>query len=272
MTNPFGRVRACPQCGSRVVNWGKRALTYCTSCSWYFGAIPESASIMISGDPGVGKTMLTLKLAELSLSRGKRCIFVACDQPPANTRKIVSEMHHSLSRISEAISTNARNFIMVDAFSSAGKLKSEELHHTTGIFDLNEMSHVVAEASDSSTFDPDLGLTIVVDSVNPLFLHRDASSVIKFLDHCRTKCVGRGDAFLFSITEGAIDQSLYRKLESMADVVIEMKFVEETHGRRRRFRLTKIRGRNLLDEWVHFDIVPKEGIVVRPIEKPEIPA
>jgi archaellum biogenesis ATPase FlaH len=227
---------------------------------------------MISGDPGVGKTMLTLKLAELSLSRGKRCIFVACDQPPANTRKIVSEMEHSVSRISEAISTNARSFIMVDAVSSAGKLKSEELYHTTGIFDLNEMSHVVADASDSSTFDPDLGLTLVIDSVNPLFLHRDATTVLKFLDHCRTKCVGRGDAFLLSVTEGAIDQSLCKKLESMSDVVIEMKFVEETHGRRRRFRVTKIRGRNLIDEWVYFDIVSKDGMVVRPIEKPGIPA
>ncbi len=268
MTNPFGTMRACPQCASRVVNWGKRGLTYCTSCSWYFGAIPESTSIMISGDPGVGKTMLTLKLAELSLSRGRRCIFVGCDQPPANTRQIVSEIHHSVSRISEAISTNAPNFIIVDAFSSAGKLKSEELYHTTGIFDLNEMSLVVADASKS----PDGGLTVVVDSVNPLFLHRDASSVLKFLDHCRAKCIGRGDVFLFSITEGAIDQSLYRKLESMTDVVIEMKFVEGAHGRSRRFRLTKIRGRNLLDEWVYFEVVPKEGVVFRPIEKPEIPA
>jgi archaellum biogenesis ATPase FlaH len=223
---------------------------------------------MISGDPGVGKTMLTLKLAELSLSRGRRCIFVGCDQPPANTREIVSEIHHSISRISEAISTNAPNFVMVDAFSSAGKLKSEELYHTTGIFDLNEMSLVVADASK----DPDRGLTVVVDSVNPLFLHRDASSVLKFLDHCRAKCVGRGDAFLFSITEGAIDQSVYRKLESMADVVIEMKFVEGADGRIRRFRLTKIRGQNLLDEWVYFEVVPKEGVVFRPIEKPEIPA
>jgi archaellum biogenesis ATPase FlaH len=223
---------------------------------------------MVSGDPGVGKTILVLKLAELSLSRGRRCIFVGCDQPPINTRQVVSEIHQSVSRVSEAISTNASNFIMVDAFSSAGKLKSEERYHTTGIFDLNEMSLVVADASK----DADGGLTVVVDSVNPLFLHRDASSVLKFLDHCRTKCVGRGDAFLFSITEGAIDQSVYRKLESVADSVIEMKFVEGTHGRIQRFRLTKIRGRNLLDEWVYFEVIPNEGLVFRPIEKPEISA
>ena len=105
----------------------------------------------------MGKIMLSLKLAELSLSRGKKCIFVACDQPPDDTRKLVSELGHGVGRVAEAISSNARSFIMVDAFSSAGKLSSEEPHHTAGIFDLNEMSHVIADASDSSTFDPDFG-------------------------------------------------------------------------------------------------------------------
>lgn len=268
IANPFGRMRVCPECGSRVVNWGKRGLTYCTSCSWFFGAIPASTSVMVSGDPGVGKTMLTLKLAELSMSRGRRCIFLGCDQPPEATKKVVSGIHHSVSRISEAISKQTEDFIVVDAFSSSARLNSDEKYHTTGVFDLNEMSLVVAEVPKAVG----QGLTVVVDSVNPLFLHRDAPSVLKFLDHCRAKCIGRGDMFLFSITEGVIEQGLYRKLESMADIVIEMKFAEEHQKRFRRFRLTKIRGQNLTDEWVYFEIIPHEGMVFRPIERQSIPA
>lgn len=266
-TNLFGKLRACPQCGARVVNWGRHGLTYCTSCSWYFGAIPESTAIMIAGDPGVGKTMLALKLAELSLSRGKRCVFVGCDQPPAATPKIVSEIHNSVSGISHAISSNAKEFTLVDAFSSTAKLKSDEPHHTTGVFDLNELSIMIAEVMK----DAGRGLAVVVDSVNPLFLRSDATTVVKFLDHCRAKCIGRGDMFLFSITEGVIEKGMYRKLESMADVVIEMKFAEEHQRRLRRFRLTKIRGRNISDEWVYFDVIPTEGIVFRPIEKQAVP-
>lgn len=265
MTNPFGRTRSCPSCGSEVVSWGKRAMTYCTSCSWYFGSIPESTSIMVSGDPGVGKTMLILRLAEVFLSRGKKCIFVGCDQPPEVTKKVVGEIH--LGHLTKKISESNQDFVMVDSFSSSAGLSSDERYHTKGVFDLNEMNLIVAGLCENV----DEGLALLIDSVNPLFLHKDADSVLKYLDYSRAKLLGKGRLFVFTVTEGTMGETVYRKLESVVDGVVEMKFVEEKQRRLRRLRFRKLRG-NIFDEWVYFEVLPKEGIVLSPIEKQRIPA
>ena len=267
IANPIGKPRACPECGSRVVTWSKKGMTYCTSCEWYFGAIPNSTSIMVCGDSGVGKTMLILKLIDVFQPRGKKCVFVGYDQPPAVTKSTIEEVHHGLNHIAGRNFPSSQGLIMVDAFSSTASLKSDEQYHTDHAFDLNEINLLLADLSKTI----EGGIGVIIDSVNPLFLHKDASSVLKFLDYCRAKLIGKGGLFVFSITEGTLEESVQRKLESIVDAVIEIKFADE-HAHIRRFRLRKMRGRNFFDEWVYFEILPKEGMVFQPIKKETLAA
>lgn len=258
-THPRGRVKSCPGCGSeKVVAWGSKGLTYCTRCDWYFGAIPETTSIMVSGDSGIGKTMLILKLAEVFQSRGRRNVFVCCDQPPTNLKKILDEAHESLA----TDSGSSADFTIVDSFSSSGGLQSDLPNHTQAVFDLNEMEEILARLCKEEG-----DLVVTLDSINPLLLHNDAGLVLKFLDRCRSRLTGRGEVFVFSITEGSVETSVYKKLESIVDAIIEMRFAEEPLGRARRLRFTKMRGQNIFDDWVYFDLHPKEGIVFLPIER-----
>lgn len=264
-TNPYGRPRACPECGARVVIWSKKGMTYCTSCEWYFGAIPESTSVMITGDSGVGKTMLSLKLAELFLSRGKRCIFVAIDQPPATIRHIATEAHHSLSRLASALSEGSEDFAIVDSFSSIGGLRATERYAINQAFNLEQMRDTIKVLYEKNN--GRAGVVVMLDSVNQLFMHRDANLVLRFLSECRARLLGKGGALVFSLTEGAMPETVYQSAGSMVDVIIQMKFAEGRLGHLRRFRLAKIRGQNVFDEWVYFEVLPKEGIVFQPIRK-----
>lgn len=265
IAKPIGRPRGCPECGARVVTWGKKSITYCTRCEWYFGAIPESTSIMVSGDPGVGKTMLILKIADLFQSRGKKCVFVCYDQSPSLTSGTIGDLRQSLSHIAEG--NFPQNLIMVDAFSSTASLKSDEQYHTNGAYDLNEINLILADLVKTTGG----SLAVIIDSANPLFLHRDSSSVLKFLDYCRAKFVGKGGVFIFSLTKGTLEDSVQRRLESIADAILEMQFADK-QGLVRRFRLKKMRGREIYDEWVYFEILPKEGIVFQPVRKEALAA
>ncbi len=264
-TNPYGIPRACPECGARVVVWSKRGMTYCTSCEWYFGAVPESTSIMITGDTGVGKTALTLRLAELFLSRKKRCIFVAFDQPPDLVRQAVQEAHGTLPHLAAAVSGVDKEFTLVDSFSCIGGLESAEQYHLKHAFDLEEMYRTVKELCESKQSSE--GTVVMLDSVNQLFIHRDASSVLKFLSECRARLISKRGALVFSLTEGLTAENVYRNAGSVVDIIIEMRFAEGRSGHLRRFRMAKIRGENVFDEWVYFEVLPKEGLVFQPIER-----
>ena len=262
-TNPLGNVRACPECGARVVVWSRKGVTYCTACEWYFGAIPESTSIMVIGDSGIGKSMLNLKLAELFLSRGKRCIFVVSNQPPASVKKTAMETH-SLTRVAKALSENSDQFTFVDSLSSSGGSRSSERFYTKNTFDLDELGLLLDGLYKD---DYEGGPVVIIDSVDPLFVHREASSVLRFLNHRKAKLLGEKGALIFSMTDGIVDETVSRRLESIADGIVEMRFVDGAEGRVRRFRLAKIRGENIFEDWVYFDVLPKEGMVFRPIER-----
>ncbi len=264
-TNPYGVLRACPECGARVVVWSKRGMTYCTSCEWYFGGVPESTSIMITGDTGVGKTALTLKLVELFLSRRKRCIFVTFDQPPDVMRQIVQEAHGTLPHLAAAVSAADGEFTLVDSFSCIGGLESAEQYHLKHAFDLEEMYRTVKELCERNQSNG--GTVVILDSVNQLFMHKDASSVLKFLSECRARLISKRGALIFSLTEGVTSENVHRNAGSVVDIILEMRFVEGGTGRLRRFRMLKTRGENIFDEWVYFEVLPKEGIVFQPIER-----
>jgi archaellum biogenesis ATPase FlaH len=264
-TNPYGRLRACPECGARVVVWSKRGMTYCTSCEWYFGGVPESTSIMITGDTGVGKTALTLRLAELFLSRKKRCILVAFDQPPDVMRQVVQQARGTLPHLAAAVLAADEEFTLVDSFSCIGGLESAEQYRLKHAFDLEEMYGTVKDLCERDHVNG--GTVVMLDSVNQLFLHKDPSSVLKFLSECRARLISKRGALVFSLTEGVTPENVHRNAGAVVDIILEMRFVEGGSGRLRRFRMVKVRGENIFDEWVYFEVVPKEGMVFQPIER-----
>ena len=60
----------------------------------------------------------------------------------------------------------------------------------------------------------------------------------------------KGGAFAISLTTGTVSDETFRRLETMMDSSVELRFVEEEGRKKRQFRFAKARGQRIYEDWV----------------------
>ncbi|MDH5635901.1 MAG: PKD domain-containing protein [Candidatus Bathyarchaeota archaeon] len=220
------------------------------------GGIPDAYSVMIIGDAGSGKSVLSQQLAYEYLKQGKSCVYVTYDIFPSEVRQSMKSFNWNASRYEQK-----RAFILVDCYSSIAGLDSEEKHHIEQPFALSDlgitMSTVMDETKHKST-------RVFLDSTTPLFARVDALKVTEFLQDRSAKIKGDKGVFLFTVGNGTVPSGSMQRLEEIVDCIIELNVYEEKGKTWKRMRIRKLRGRQVTDTWIPFRIELKKGITFLP--------
>lgn len=221
------------------------------------GGIPASSIVMISGNPGCGKTVLTKHLMNESLKRGRPCVFIANTDFPFKIRTSMTE----LGLETGSYEAN-RRLMFIDSYSeTAGKTPTEK-YSVSSITDLTglgvKISAALSELGDNTD--------VFLDSLDPLFTKLKLESILAFIQTMGARVKGQNGSFYFTVETG-VEEELLTKLDASSDCVIEMQVFEVRGAQRRKLRVKKMRG-SYVAEWVTFSIEPAKGIVFYTSKKP----
>jgi len=223
------------------------------------GGIPDSSSVMISGDAGSGKSVLCQQLASNHLQKGKPCIYVTYDSFPDEVRESIKSFHWDTST-----SEQRGSFKFIDCYSAVAGKESKEKHSVEQPYSLSDlgiaMSIALNEVKQGST-------KVFLDSTTPLFMRLNPSEVMEFLQDRIAKTKGYDGTFLFTIGKQTIPPDTMSGLEDIVDCIIELAVQSGERKTSRKLRIKRLRGRGFSDVWVPFRIEPKKGIVFFPPKK-----
>jgi KaiC/GvpD/RAD55 family RecA-like ATPase len=215
------------------------------------GGIPDSFSVLITGGPGSGKSMICQELAHTFLTQKKSCLYVTYDCFPDEVRDNLGKFHNEISTYEAE-----KKLLFMDCFSATSKNKDRE-YYLGQSFSLADLGIVLSEATN------DLGPSpkIVLDSITPLITHVEPLKVIEFLQDRGARIKGVSGTFIFTIGKATIKPNLANRLEETVDCIIELDESTDKGKTVRRLRVKKMRGKKTSDKWVRYEIDPKKGIV-----------
>lgn len=216
------------------------------------GSLPEASSILISGDPGSGKTTLAQQILYDELSRSKPCIIITYDTFPSNIIERMNEFGWDPKKYQLM-----NKLDIVDCYSATAGI-------TEGVvpqpFDLTNVSIYL------STVMEKLGnrnLTIVLDSLIPIFSETESKHAISFIQSIAGKVKKAGGKLIATLSTGSVHPELFHKVESLVDGVVELRMVEEGQVLRRYLLVRKMDRRHITPRLVQFDIVGGRGIQLK---------
>jgi len=214
------------------------------------GGIPDSFSVLITGEPGSGKSVLCQQLTNTFLTGEKSCIYITYDSFPDEVRENMEKFHWNISKYE-----NEGKLVFIDSFSSIARVTSKEKYSVNQPFSLSDLGITMSTATNEGADAP----KVFLDSIVPLLTHVDPSKVVEFLQNRSARIKGVKGTFIFSIGKETIEPNLISRLEEVVDCVIEL---EVSKGKTvRRMRVKKMRGRKTSGKWIQFEIDSEKGIV-----------
>jgi KaiC/GvpD/RAD55 family RecA-like ATPase len=215
------------------------------------GEMQPPATLMIVSDSGAGSTTMALQLLYRDLSRGKFCGLVTYDAFPA---EISRRMHGMGWDITEYLKTGQLKIL--DCYSTLAGVEGSLIRDPT---DFTEVSIQVTGMIENARGP----VTILLDSVTPIFNAATAKDCINFLQVLGAKIKNAGGIFIFTATKGSISDEARSKIEAMADGVIELNLIKKGYSLRRTLQVKKMAGRRSSTIETGFEIVQGKGIVIR---------
>lgn len=216
------------------------------------GSLPDASSILISGDPGSGKTTLAQQILYDELSRSRSCIIITYDTFPSN---IIERMNEFGWDPKKYLLMNKLD--IVDCYSATAGI-------TEGVvpqpFDLTNVSIYL------STIMEKLGnrqITIILDSLIPIFSETESKHAISFIQSIAGKVKKAGGKLIVTLSTGSVHPELFHKVESLVDGVVELRMVEEGQMLRRYLLVRKMDRRHITPRLVQFDIIGGLGIQLK---------
>lgn len=218
------------------------------------GGIPDSFSVLVTGNPGSGKSVFCQQLTYKFLNAGKPCVYLTYDCFPNEVRENMKKFNWDISKYE-----NEGKFVFIDCFSSIAQVATREKYSVNQPFSLSDLGIMMSKAISEGASAP----KVFFDSIVPLLSHVDQSKVVEFLQDRSARIKGVNGTFIFTVGKEAIEPNLLSRLEEVVDCVIEMD-TDKSQGKTiQRLRVKKMRGRKASDKWVMVDVNPTSGIVFR---------
>src|SRR5205807_10066150 len=83
-------------------------------------------------------------------------------------------------------------------------------------------------------------VTILLDSLIPIFSETERKHVISFIQRIASKVKKAGGKLIVTLSTGSVNTELFRKVESLVDGVVELRMVEENQMLHRYLLVRKI--------------------------------
>ncbi|MCJ7631455.1 RAD55 family ATPase [Candidatus Bathyarchaeota archaeon] len=209
--------------------------------------IQPGSSTLITGPPGIGKTIFCRNIAAECSKAGTGVVYVTLDSAPKDIEEAIHTQDDSKGTL------NKLSF--VDCYSwLVGEMKGPScISHLSNLGDLSvKLFTALQEKGPQST--------VIFDSISTLFVYNVENEVIRFLQVNIARIRHMGCFGIWTVEEGIHTPALYNTLRHMMDVTLELRF-EETAAMERRLRVHTCKGSIHSTQWFPFEIKDK-GILV----------
>ena len=219
------------------------------------GGLPKGRSILVTGEPGTGKTILALQFLVDGLNRGEKGIYVTADESPMDVLEQAASLGWDLEpRVDakELAILNAATYL--SALPGAGKERQFDVQKAVG---------------DLASFVNQIGAKrMVLDPAGPFVLLRDSNARIQDQTRLLIKLLRSSTQTTNILTSYAVPRTGERSMHGIEEylvagaIVLEM--VWKNGNLARSLIVEKMRCTDVKPTQMDFDIVKKHGIVVNP--------
>jgi KaiC/GvpD/RAD55 family RecA-like ATPase len=216
------------------------------------GPLPRGASILLLGDAGSGKTILSYQLLHDELESGRLCALLSYDAFPEDVQARMTDFGWDI--ISHLRKGRLK---IIDCYSSLAGQGEGAIKDPSDLTELNiQITAFIAKAKGSP-------VTVVLDSLTPIFNGVDEKQAINFIQTIGAKVKKTGGLFIETASKGAIPDDASAKLKTMADGVIELGIVRSRGKSHRFLTVPKMERRRISSDTVSFQIDRTRGFVFR---------
>ena len=216
------------------------------------GDIPRGSSVLLLGEPGTGKTILAYQLMFDELEGGSQCGLLSYDAFPEDVGARMKEFGWDITS-----HLRKGRLKIIDCYSGLAGDGEGAIRDPSDLTGLNiQVSSIIGRAKHKP-------VTLLLDSVTPIFNGIETKQAIIFLQTVAAKIKKTGGVFYLTGTSGAIPAESLVKLKSVADGVIELTLDREHRHAHRFLRIVKMERRKTISDPIPFEIDRRHGIMFR---------
>ena len=208
--------------------------------------------MLLLGDAGSGKTILSYQLLHEELESGRLCALLSYDAFPEDVQARMTEFGWDI--ISHLRKGRLK---IIDCYSGLAGQGEGAIKDPSDLTELNiQITSFIAKAKGGP-------VTVVLDSLTPIFNGVDEKHAINFIQTLSAKVKKTGGLFIETASKGAIPDDAAAKLRTMADGVIELGIVRSRGKSHRFLSVPKMERRRISSDSVPFQIDRARGFVFR---------
>ena len=220
------------------------------------GGFPKGRSVLVTGEPGTGKTIFSLQFLGEGLARGEKGIYVAADEPPLDILEQAASLGWDFEKHiekKELAILNAGTYLT--SLPGAGRDRHVDVHKAI---------------TDLATFANRLGATrLVLDPAGPFVLLRDSAARIQDQIRLLIKLLRTSMQTTNILTSYAVPRTGERAMHGIEEYLVAGAIVLEMIWTENRFARTliieKMRCTDVKPAEHEFDIVKSQGVVLKPL-------
>ena len=217
------------------------------------GGFPKGRSILVTGDPGTGKSIFALQFLHEGLKRGEKVIFVTADETPMDIIEQAASMDWDME---PHIERKEMTILNAGTFLSSLSASGQERH-----------VDVQKAISDLGGFVNQIGAErLVLDPAGPFVLIRDSHIRIQDQTRLLIKLLRSSMKTTNLLTSYAVprtgERSMHGIEEYLAAGAIVLEMIWQDGELARSMIVEKMRYTNVKPKQLEFDIVKGQGIVL----------
>lgn len=221
------------------------------------GGFPKGRSILVTGDPGTGKTIFALQFLFEGLKRGEKGIFVTADESPMDIIEQGASMNWDLEPY---IERKELAILIAGAYLSSLPSNGKD-----------RQVDVQKAVSDLAGFANQIGAErLVLDPAGPFVLLRDSAARIQDQTRLLIKLLRSSMKTTNILTSYAVPRTGERSMHGIEEylvagaIVLEMIWKEG--GLARSLIVEKMRYTDVKPKQLEFDIIKGQGIMLTPFD------
>ncbi|QLH75316.1 MAG: hypothetical protein HPY73_07640 [Methanomassiliicoccales archaeon] len=207
--------------------------------------IPDKASVLLMGAPGIGLLEFNIGLVKEYLEDDERVIFVSLDALPSDVLGVMKvfgiDTDVALGKNLFIIDYHSCLLGTADATTDFDKRKVKQVSDIEGI-----MFNIAAIAKEHGR-----PVRVFIYAISTLFLYNQANVVLKFFQISSSRIRDEFGTVIYSLHDGVHDERTTNHLMALVDGVIELKFDYDLN---RMMRIRHMRGMPSMNQWVPFEI------------------
>jgi len=170
------------------------------------GPLPRGSSILLLGDAGSGKTILSYQLLHEELDSGKLCALLSYDAFPEDVQARMNEFGWDI--VSHLRKGRLK---IIDCYSSLAGQGEGAIKDPSDLTELNiQVTAFIGRAKGAP-------VTVVLDSLTPIFNGVEEKQAINFIQTLGAKVKKTGGLFILTASKGAIPDESAAKLKTILE-------------------------------------------------------